>query len=53
MLGLGVVPRFTRRARDRKTLFFRGGGVQNPRFSADFLAFPMVTCAQMTNATAL
>ena len=53
MLGHEVVPRFTRRARDRKTLFFRGEGGQNRQFRADFLAFSMVTCAQMTNAPEL
>ena len=40
MLGLGVVPRSTRSARDRKRLFFKGVGGQKGDFLGIFLAFP-------------
>jgi hypothetical protein len=41
MLGLWVVPRFTRSALKRKLIFLKGAGGQKGDFLGDFLAFPV------------
>ena len=46
MLGLWVVPRFTRSALKRKLIFLKGAGGQKGDFLGDFLAFSLGTrCA--------
>ena len=46
MLGLWVVPRFTRSALKRKLIFSKGAGGQKGDFLGDFLAFSLGTrCA--------
>jgi hypothetical protein len=44
MLGLWVVPRFTRSALKRKLIFLKGAGGQKGDFLADFLAFSLGLC---------